>query len=204
MGTSQKRFKSRRKVFLMGILLISFSVVACFAYSLAYSIMPKEETPGRFKNTFDAPFLSDTEIANASIAVPYGVKGYIQATVAAGTPKLLDAARNGGRVEVTILLHFVSYSPELTQTEVNIDPLNSSGLVLKIVTYSDRVININELIDYEPKGLLIIRENETLAVKTTITFPADVLGSLQDFYLSCVGMAANVPILEKMDVIIHG
>jgi hypothetical protein len=202
MGRGQKVSRNK-KVFLMGVLLVCFFVVTCCVYSLTQSIPSKEGTPERFKNTFDVPFLGEAEITNPSIAAAYGIKGYILATAAPNTPKLLDTTKTGGIVDVTILLSFVSYSPKLIQTKVNIDPLNSSGTKLEIVTYSGGVVNINELTDYEPHGVLTIRNNEIVAVKVRIAIPTSVLGGMNDFYLSCVGMTADVPILQEMDVMIH-
>jgi hypothetical protein len=85
-------------------------------------------------------------------------------------------------VNLTLLLHFISHTPEVTQVQIKIDPKGSSFQCGRCYNIKDVQGNIieegtiwtNDLVSYSPRGIIMIKAGETLAVTMTISIPEDL------------------------------
>ena len=180
--------KVEKKLVLVGFTLI---VVSLAAY-LSFLSVPSEPEP-RIKSI---PFLTSQEIRNPVIALKYGIKGYLEISQAPETPKSPTIEKEG-EASITILLHFVSYTPDLPEIQVNIDPNSGEGLTIERGT-----VTINKLVSYNPSGTVTIKAGQTLPVKLTIQVPKDFPSNAFPFPIGAVGITADIPIIDEIDVMI--
>lgn len=156
------------------------------------------------------------EIKNPEIAKQYGVVGYIEYNITADTPRTLAVAK-GEEASITILIHFVSYDPKVTEAQINIDPNSGRGLVIEqcyAITdksgeiVSEGVIYINKLVSYNASGVVEIRAGETLPVTLIIRIPIDFPSGVDPFPLGAVGIEVLSPSkgiaeLDNVRVMVH-
>jgi hypothetical protein len=140
------------------------------------------------------PFLGSLDSLDSETAAKCGITGYLLLDVAPGTPKELCAS--GGKVSITLILKFVSFRKDVTETKVIFD---SRGSGLKIeVPYEDRLLCLNDLVSYEPSGTVIVKIDQILQVKMIISVPTDY--PHVSFPLGAVGVTSDVPISDRVDV----
>jgi len=181
-----------RERLLKGLLgmMISFLVVlallACYMY-FAGSFPWLNEPNGTAIVT-----LTGMEIRNPEIALKYGVTGYLEITLPSDSPSFLFVNR-GGAMNITILLHFVSHTPEVTETQVNIDPKSRGGLTIE---YRD--VNFREFVSYNPSGNITIKAGEPLPVTMTITVPKDLPSYITSIPLGAMGILANGSMIDEL------
>jgi len=138
------------------------------------------------------PFLTGMEIRNPEIALKYGITGYLEITYSSDSPSHLVVVR-GGAINITILLHFVSHTPKVTETQVNIDPKSRGGLTIE---YRD--VNFREFVSYNPSGNITIKAGEPLPVTMTITVPKDLPSYITSIPLGAMGILANGSMIDEL------
>jgi len=145
------------------------------------------------------PTLTGMEIRDPKIALKYGVTGYLEITYPPDSPSLLSIDR-GGEININILLHFVSYSPEVTEAQVNIDPKGPWGLKIE---YRDVIFN--EFVSYNLSGNITIKAGETIPVIMTIRIPEDFPSYTNSIPLGGMGIQFNTTIdeLGGKEVAVH-
>jgi|GEM_PF-2380323 len=127
--------------------------------------------------------LSDSDIRNREYALQQGIAGYLEITYPSDSPSLLSDI--GGEVKVNILLHFVSYSPEVTEAQVNIDQNAWFGFGVNDVSW-------NETVSYNLSGSIPIKAGETIPVTMTIRLVMNPQRSIAAIPLDPAGITANV------------
>ncbi|MBC7194652.1 MAG: hypothetical protein H5U37_03255 [Caldisericia bacterium] len=153
---------------------------------------------------YDVPFLTMSEIRDPQISLKYGIVGYIEISLPNDSPLINSeniSIRKGDKIEIPLLIHFVSYTPDLKKVEVFFDPINEvNGQEMKIeqcyVKTDDKgniidrgEVLINKLISYIP-NYLIINNNEFLKVTMIVKIPKDI-PPIQEFKLFPLGIYPN-------------
>lgn len=150
------------------------------------------------------PFLGPQEIRDPEIAKQLGIPGYLEVSLA--DPSLIQTVSKGGEVDIPISLHFVSFSDELTEIKVTLDPQSEYGLKAgqhyKVLDDKGNIsgegdIDVNELVSYDTKTV-IVKANEIKTITMTVTLPGDLpeKTTLRSISLGAVGISADVPIIN--------
>lgn len=199
----KEELRTGRKLALVTVALILASLVA-YVQSPAKSSEPELQE-------INVPALTRLEIRNPEIARKYDIVGYLEITMAPNAPKSLSVSK-GGEASIMILLRFVSYVPEVTETQVKIDPKSGEGPMIEqyYVTEDAKgdiigrgVVNINDLVTYNPSGIVTLKASQTLQVTLTTRIPTDFPIEVSSFPLSAVGITANVPIINDVKVTVY-
>jgi hypothetical protein len=199
----EPRFPCRVKRILKG--LVAGMVVICLfnLTALIYAGVPLSLSPEPNEPMLSEPiatvFLTDPEIRNPEIALQYGITGYLDITLPSDSPSSLSVDR-GGEINIEILLHFVSYTPEVTEAQVNIDP---NGHLEGIVQDG---VNLVEFFSYNVSGNISIKAGETIPVKMSIRVPENCPSGIEAIPLCAVGIRTNFLILDELggkEVAIH-
>jgi hypothetical protein len=132
-------------------------------------------------------FLNDTEIRNPEIALQHGITGYLDIIHPPDSPSPLSVNR-GGEINITVLLHFVSYSPEVTEAQLNIDPNPKTGGE-GIDEYG---VFFNSLVSYNPSGNISIKAGDTIPVTMSFRIPEDFLSSVEALPLCAMGIGMGI------------
>lgn len=181
--------------FLLGVVLLALAIFASLS-----SI----EAKGQLE-TVSIPVITHFEIRNPDIAAKYGIRGYLE-ILPAGSSEELYISR-GGEANTTILLHFVSYTPELTEIEVSIDPEDAPSISVCYGVLDaqgnmigDGVIRVNRLVSYSPSGKVLVKAGETLPVTMTIRVPADLPERISYSWipLEALGIRTDVPLISEI------
>lgn len=180
---------TKKKLTLLASALI---VVSLAAYLLVLWISQEQEV-----EMIGIPTLHADEIRNPDIALKYGIKGYLEIKQAPDASKSLTVEKEG-QASTTILLHFVSYTADLTEILVNIDPNSGEGLSIERGT-----VTVNKLVSYVPSGIVTVKAGQTLPVKLTIRVPKDFPNDAFSFPIGAVGITADIPIIDEIDVMIY-
>jgi len=144
--------------------------------------------------------LTGMEIRNPEIALQYGVTGYLEITYPSDSPSVFSIDR-GGEININILLHFVSYTPEVTEAQVNIDPKGAGGLKIE---YRDVIFN--EFVSYNPSGNISIKAGETIPVTMNIRVPEDFSSYVEAIPLGAMGITTDFPVISELggkEVVVH-
>jgi len=191
------------------VLVVFALIVASLAAFLLF--LPKYLKP-EFKKIGHIPYLTSVEIRNPEIALKYGIVGYVEISLAPDAPMSQIEIERGGEASITLLLHFVSHDPKVTEIQVNIDPNSGEGLVIEqsYVVKDTKgniiergVVNVNKFVSYNPSGSVTIKADQTLPVTLTIRIPTDFPSSISSFPLGAVGITANVPVLSDVNVMVY-
>jgi len=185
-----------RKKFRLGIMISVFVALATVACAMLFA---GPTNPSRMEGT-GIPALTEVEIRDSETALKYGATGYLEITYPSDSPSLLSIDR-GGEININILLHFVSHTPELTELQVNIDPKSRGGLS---ISYRD--VNFREFVSYNPSGNITIKAGETIPVIMSIRIPENLSSYIEAIPLGAMGIQANVTIIDELrekEVAIH-
>jgi len=186
-----------RRKFKSGIMI---SVVVALA-SVAFVLLIVGSSPEpKFEEIKYVPALTELEIRDREIALKYGVTGYLEITYPSDSPSLLSIDR-GGDININILLHFVSYTPEVTEAQVNIDPKGPGGYKIE---YLD--VNFREFVSYNPSGNIVIKAGETIPIIMNIRIPENLTSDIEAIPLGAMGIRTNVPMIDELgekEVAIH-
>ncbi|MGA8848350.1 MAG: hypothetical protein WB564_00780 [Dehalococcoidia bacterium] len=174
----------REKFNLRVIILVFVSLLAC-APLFASLLSELNEAP------IDVPiptvFLTDTEICNPEIALQYGITGYLEIIHPSDSPMPLYVDR-GGEINITILLHFVSYLPEVTEAQLNIDPNPKTGGV----GIWEGGVFFNDLVSYNPSGNISVKDGETIPVTMSFRIPENFPSSIEALPLCAMGIDMGI------------
>ncbi len=146
------------------------------------------------------PFLTSMEITDPQIAPKYGINGYLHISNSPETPSELTL----GEYEqcLVFLLRFVSFSPEVTETQVTLDP-SGSGLSIEQVCKTG-TFKVNDLISYNVSKTITIKAGETIPVALILHKPPANFAGWVSFPAGPVGISANVPIIDDTEVTVYG
>jgi hypothetical protein len=147
-------------------------------------------------------FLPFVDWRDPEIAAKYGAHGYVEFSLK-DAPQDLALSR-GEEWSGTILVHFISYTQDLTETQVHLYPhgkdgrggisnerfAGSGGLVIG-KTYEGGFFDFTDLIDYNPSGTIVIGDGETLPIEMTMRIPADFPESIKTVPLAFMGIWQN-------------
>jgi len=191
-----------REKFNLRLMILVFMVLALLACAPLFVSSSPEPNEPNFEEMeiVGVPFLTGMEIRDPEIALKYGVNGYLEITFPSDSPSLLSIDR-GGEININILLHFVSYSPEVTEVQVNIDPKGPWGYKIE---YLD--VNFREFVSYNPSGNITIKAGETIPVIMNIRIPENLTSDIEAIPLGAMGIIANVPIIDELgmkEVAVH-
>lgn len=128
-------------------------------------------------------FLMDSDIRNPEYALQQGITGYLEITLPPDSPSLLSSI--GGEVNVDILLHFVSYTPEVTEARVNIDQNSRVGV-------GENDLFWDETVSYNLSGNISIKAGETIPLTMSIRLVVNFQRSTAAIPLEPVGITAHV------------
>jgi hypothetical protein len=145
--------------------------------------------------------LMGQDIRNPEIALQHGIKGYVEIIYPPDSANL--SIGRGDQIDIDILLHFVSYTPELTEAHVSIDPKSARGGITEQYLKDARGefvkdggrVTLNDFISYNASGNLTIRAGETLSLTMSIRIPENFPKSISAFPVVPLGFWANVPII---------
>lgn len=195
-------------------LILGIAILAVVAVLVPLSCSEPESESELITKMGSIPALTHLEIRDPDIAPKYGVRGYLEILPAEPPESLF--LRRGEEANIPILLHFVSYTPELTEIEVNIDPKHSSLSITKPYSILDAegkvikraAIHVNEIVSYNPSGIVVIKADETLPVTMTVSVPANIpeRARLSSIPLGAVGIRADIPTISdigRLEVIIR-
>jgi hypothetical protein len=131
--------------------------------------------------------LMPSDIRNPEYALQHGITGYLEITLPPDSPSLLSDI--GGEIDVNILLHFVSYIPEITEAQVNIDQNAWFG-------FGENDVSWNETVSYNLSGSIPIKAGETIPVTMTIRLVMNFQRSIAAIPLYPAGITANVTTID--------
>lgn len=178
---------------------VVLALLVCALLSVSSSPEPNEPNFEEMEMV-GVPFLTHLEIRDPEIALKYGVTGYLEITYPSDSPSLLSIDR-GGDININILLHFVSYTPEVTEAQVNIDPKGPGGYKIE---YLD--VNFREFVSYNPSGNIVIKAGETIPVIMNIRIPENLTSDIEAIPLGAMGIRTNVPMIDELgekEVAVH-
>ena len=139
--------------------------------------------------------ITDLEIKNPEIALKYGIEGYIKIKLA---NKTRDLILREGETNITLLIRFVSHSPNLTETVINLDPEDEDGPVAGRYLQSGELIKLNDYVSYQPNGQITLKAGQLLNVTMTIRITDDF--PIISVPVRAVGITADVPIIDNLNV----
>jgi hypothetical protein len=182
-----RQVKRILKGFVVGMVVICLFNLAAFMSAgapLSSPFQPNEPMTNGGMATFS---LNDTEIRDPEIALQYGITGYLEIIHPSDPPSPLSVDR-GGEINITILLHFVSYSPEVTEAQLNIDANPKTG---GTGIQGDGVF-FNDLVSYNPSGNITIKAGDTIPVTMSFHIPENFPSSIEALPLSGMGIAMGI------------
>lgn len=177
-----------RERFRVGVrisVFVALAALICVAVLLSAS---SELNEPKIEGGVGAIFLADSDILNPEYALQQGIAGYLEITLPSDSPSTLSDI--GGEVNVNILLHFVSYTPEVTEAQVNIDP-NPQWF-----GYGENNLSWNETVTYNLSGNISIKAGETIPVTMNIRLVVNFKMSIVAIPLEPAGITANVPKID--------
>jgi hypothetical protein len=189
-----------REKFRLGIMISVFVALAALICAAVLLSSSSEANEPKFTEIVGVPLLTGMEIRNPEIALQYGITGYLEITYPSDSPSLLSINR-GGEININILLHFVSYTPEVTETQVNIDPKGPWGLKIE---YRDVIFN--EFVSYNLSGNISIKAGETIPAIMNIRIPENFPIYIEAIPLGSMRITANVAVLSELggkEVAVH-
>jgi hypothetical protein len=131
--------------------------------------------------------LMPSDIRNREYALQQGIAGYLEITLPSDSPSLLSNI--GGEVNVNILLHFVSYTPEVNEAQVNIDQNAWVG-------FGENALSWNETVSYNLSGNIPIKAGETIPVTMSIRLVVNFQRSIAAIPLYPAGITASVTTID--------
>ena len=164
---------------IMILVLVVLASLACAQLAVSSSSEPNETKMAKW----GVILLMPSDIRNREYALQQGISGYLEITLPSDSPSLLSDI--GGEINVNILLHFVSYTPEVTEAQVNIDQNAWFG-------YGENDVYWDETVSYNLSGSIPIKAGETIPVTMTIRLVVNFQRSTAAIPLEPAGITANV------------
>ena len=196
-------------VFLITVIAIGVSVIALGAVAsgtggTAARDVPAETPAGEIPEgemnirSVGSKFLMPGQAKDPEVAKEFGISGYVEVSLA--EPSLVQTVNKGEKVDIPILLHFVSYNDTLTDITVTLNPQNDSllaaGQVYSILDEKGEIIgkghiNLNDLISYDVR-YVEIESGETKNVMMSVLLPnIPDRSTLKNIPLRAVGILAG-------------
>jgi hypothetical protein len=176
-----------REKFRLGIMISAFVALAALICAGVLLSSSSELNEPKIEKWGSAIFLTDSDIRNPEYALQQGIAGYLEITLPPDSPSLLSDT--GGEVNVNILLHFVSYTPEVTEAQVNIDPNSQFG-------FGENDLFWDETVSYNLSGNISIKAGETIPVTMSICLVVNFQRSIAAIPLYPAGITANVTTID--------
>jgi hypothetical protein len=181
------RVKRILKGLVVGMVVICLFNLATLIYTGVPLSSPFEPSEPTIIEMPGMVFLNDTEIRNPEIASQYGITGYLEIIHPPDSPSPLSVDR-GGEINITILLHFVSYSPEVTEAQLNIDPNPKTG--------GERIgvggVFFNDIVSYNPSGNISMKAGDTIPITMSFRIPEDFPSSIEALPLCAMGIGVGI------------
>jgi hypothetical protein len=183
-----KQWFARRKLVaaLLVLTLATLTAELCIKFSVPlHDGNPAEFTP--------MPTLVDDDIRDPQRAMKYGIRGYVELTPQDSPPQ---AMKRGETWTTTLVFHFVSHTPDLTEVQLDIGSV-SAYPVPRPGTYYYREdgekarFDFTSLVSYSPGGRFRLRAGETLTVQMMYRVPLDCPESIKEVYLGPWGIKAS-------------
>ena len=132
--------------------------------------------------------LVDLDVRDPQEAAKYGILGYVELTWKEAPPELVFS--RGATSSATMLAHFVSYSPEITEVNVHLDPSgNGCGWMrMRYGEYytaedgSKKIFWFSSLMSYDTGGIIRLKADEIMPIKVTVQIPVDFPEQLEGFW----------------------
>lgn len=129
-------------------------------------------------------------LQDPELALEHGFKGYVNVSYVSETPRIIIVSP-GKTLNYTIQLELIPHVPEFTETEVVLDPENSSK---HGGGWGDPVPIFNDYIRYSPNGSILLRVDEPRNVTMILSIPEGMTGMSAYFLdLLGVGIMADIP-----------
>jgi hypothetical protein len=200
-----KQWLVRRKLVaaLLALALVTLTPALCIKFlAPSHEAQPTE--------AFFIPRLSDDEMRDPEIAMKYGIRGYVDLTPQDSPP---EAMRRGEAWTTTVVLHFVSHTPDLAEVQLHICSISAhTGQGAGTYYYREdgerEYFDYTSLVSYCPGGTFRLGNGETLTVQLAFRVPSDCPESIDEVHLSPCGIEAfdgdgsSVPILNPMGAMV--
>lgn len=168
-------------------LISVFVVLALLACAPLFASLSSELNEPKMEKVGNIIWLMPSDIRNREYALQQGIAGYLEITLPPDSPSLLSNI--GGEVNVNILLHFVSYTPEVTEAQVNIDQNAWVG-------FGENALSWNETVSYNLSGNISIKAGETIPVTMSIRLVVNFQRSIAAIPLYPAGITAHVTTID--------
>jgi hypothetical protein len=134
------------------------------------------------------------DLIDPELALEHGFKGYVNVSYVSETPARIIVSP-GKIVNYTIQLKLIPHVPEFMETEVVLDPENSSK---HGVGWGEPVPIFNDYIRYSPIGSILLCVDEPRNVTMILSVPEGMTGmSAYHHDLLGVGIKADIPIVYE-------
>lgn len=141
------------------------------------------------------PLLGPDDIRNPETASKYGIAGYVRFTWMDSRQQIVIT--RGESWSGTLLVHFVSYTSELTELELLMDPnATANHMVGKYYLREDgsrAFFDFSTLLSYDPSGIITLNAGKTLQVTATVHIPKDFPKAIPSFPLHAMGIHLDQP-----------
>lgn len=151
-------------------------------------------SPSRLLKSVSIGSWSIRDLLDPELALEHGFKGYVNVSYVSETPARIIVSP-GKMINYTIQLKLIPHVPEFTETEVVLDPENSSK---HGVGWGDPVPIFNDYIRYSPNGTILLRVDKPRNVTMILSVPEGLTGmSAYPQDLLGVGIMADIPIVHE-------
>lgn len=202
--TSNSKKAERKLVRLYTITALLLSLV-CITALINTSISKEktfkermEELESRYKGkTLSSEFGPIDVIKDPEIAMDMGVKGYLNIRLAENE-KTIHLIEREKEYHLNIIIELVSYSDDLKEANVILDPKSRSGLTIeKSLGDGKGIIKLNDYVTYEPSGILTLKPGDQIPVKVCIKFPKEL--PAVEIPFGAIGITSDVIIIDDVE-----
>jgi hypothetical protein len=151
-------------------------------------------SPSRLLKTVPIGTWSIRDLLDPELALEHGFKGYVNVSYVSETPARIIVSP-GKIINYPIQLELIPHVPEFKETEIRLDPENSSK---RGVGWGEPVPIFNDYIRYSPNGTIILCVDAPRNVTMVLSVPEGLNGmSAYPQDLLGVGIMADVPIVYE-------
>jgi len=120
-------------------------------------------------------------VPDAEYSLKWGYYGYVFINVSEDTPEVIYADR-GEDVNITVLVHLISFLPNFTQANIKIAPHDpTNAICLEPYNGRDGYFCVNDLISYIPNGTVEIRRTKLCPSRWSFMCPRIFLPDSRQF-----------------------
>lgn len=202
---ASKGNKRRRRLWGLFVICTAIAILLFVATSNLTSVKSGTGHPQSI------PALLASDYENPATASKYGVAGYVEVSLLNTTGSVdVSASREA---DFALAVRFISYSADLVSVNVS---FGQSG-ILEDQYYpilgpdgqlvGRGVVHINDLISYEPQGVISVPVGTTQTVNLVLRIPSDFPDGLHDFSLGPLGISVDgmnsIPVVASWSVSVH-